>query len=297
MLFDRRRMLAGAALLIPGARAGAQAGGDSPVPDGAEVRKLGDGFVFTEGPAAGPYGRIYFSDIPNNRIHAYDPGSKTMAVHREQSGGANGLMWSKDGWLYACEGGARRVSRQKGDRIEAVAERFEGKRLNSPNDLCLDDHGGFYFTDPRYGSQEGRELDHESVYYVDRQGNLTRVAPDLRKPNGIILSRNGSVLHIADPGDRSIWSYPVTGPGKLGERRKLAPMGSDGMTIDERDNVYLTTAGAVWFFSPEGKELGKVVVPEGPANCTFGGKESRTLYITARRGFYAVDLKLRGGGR
>lgn len=261
------------------------------VPENAEIRKLADGFKFTEGPAVGPDGKIYFNDIPNERTHVYDPKTGETAIFREPSGRANGLFWTPNDALIACEGGSRRITRQWNGEVTVLADNFEGKKLNSPNDCVLDPVGGVYFTDPRYGSQDDRELEVEAVYYIDRKGKLHQVAKDLAKPNGLILSPDNKILYIADPGSETIWAYDVTGEGKIENKRKFAPIGSDGMTIDVHGNVYCTWKGEVWIYSPEGEEIGRIKMPEGPANCLLVGK---TLYVTARSGFYAVDLNVPG---
>ncbi|MCB1079778.1 MAG: SMP-30/gluconolactonase/LRE family protein, partial [Verrucomicrobiae bacterium] len=261
--------------------------------EGAEIRKLAEGFKFTEGPALGPDGRIYFDDIPNNRTHAYDPQTGKTEVFREDTGGANGLFWTPGGRLLACEGGNRRVSRIEADgAVSALADQFEGKKFNSPNDLVLDGAGGVYFTDPHYGKDKsGLELGVEAVYYVDNKGKLSQVAADLTKPNGLILSPDNRILYIADPGAENIWAYDVESEGKLANQRKFAAVGSDGMTIDTAGNVYVTWKGEVIGFSPEGNEVARIKFPEGPANCLLVGQ---TLYATARTGFYAVELNAHG---
>lgn len=261
------------------------------VAEGAEFRKLGGDFKFTEGPAVGPDGKIYFNDIPNERTHVYDPADGSIAVYREPSGRANGLFFTPAGALIACEGGDRELTRtDHAGEVSVLAAKFDGKKLNSPNDVVPDGIGGFYFTDPRYGNADDRELDVEAVYYVDRKGELTQVAADLTKPNGIILSADGKILYIADPGAEKIWAYDVEGPGKIANKREFAPVGSDGMTIDKLGNVYVTWEDVI-AFDPSGKEVLRLTPPEKPANCLLVGK---TLYVTARTGFYAVDLEVEG---
>ncbi|MEM9280342.1 MAG: SMP-30/gluconolactonase/LRE family protein [Verrucomicrobiota bacterium] len=292
------RMKVTAFVLLATSWHGVAWGEDRLVPEGAKVRQLGEGFTFTEGPAEGLDGKIYFNDIPNERTHVYDPATGEIEVFREETGRANGLMFDTDGSLYACEGGARRVTRQMGDEISVVADLFAGKRLNSPNDLALDDIGGFYFTDPRYGrDRSDMELDEEAVYYVSGDGNVLLATDDVVKPNGITFSPDFDVLYVADPGAETIWAFDVTAPGEIVNKRAFASIGSDGMTVDERGNVYCTWKGEVWIFSPEGEELARIECPESPANCTFGGPEGKTLYITARTGFYAIDLNVAGGQR
>lgn len=262
------------------------------VKEGAEFRKLAEGFKFTEGPALAPDGKIYFSDIPNERIHIYDPASKETTIFREQSGKANGLFFTPAGALIACEGGNRRVTRTDVDgKVTVIAEKFDGKKLNSPNDVVPDGTGGFYITDPRYGKGDDREIDVEAVYYLDKGGKLTQVAADLVKPNGVIMSPDSRILYIADPGAEKIFAYDVAEPGKLSNKREIAAVGSDGMTMDKLGNFYVTWKNEVIAFSPEGKEVLRLTVPEGPANCLLVGK---TLYATARTGFYAIDLEVEG---
>lgn len=264
------------------------------VPANAEIKKLGEGFKFTEGPAIGADGRIYFNDIPNNRTHVHDPKTGKTDIFREDTGGANGLFWTPAGRLIACEGGNRRVTRIESDgSVTVLAEKFDGKKLNSPNDLALDAAGGVYFTDPHYGRDKTvLELGVEAVYYIDGKGKISQVAANLKKPNGIIFSPDNQILYIADPGAETIWAYDVTGDGKIENQRKFAAVGSDGMTIDTAGNVYVTWKGEVIGFAPDGKEVARLAFPEGPANCLLTA--SGTLYVTARTGFYSVVLNARG---
>jgi len=262
------------------------------VKEGAAFRKLGGDYKFTEGPALAPDGRIYFSDIPNERIHAFDPASGQISIFREPSGKANGLFFTPAGALIACEGGARRVTRTDfAGEVTVLAEKFDGKKLNSPNDVVPDGHGGFYFSDPRYGKGDDREIDVEAVYYIDKGGKISQVAADLVKPNGAILSPDGGILYIADPGAEKIYAYDIEAPGKPANKREFAPVGSDGMTVDKLGNIYVTWKGDVIAYSPAGKEVLRLTPPEGPANCLLAGK---TLYVTARTGFYAIDLEVEG---
>ncbi|MEM9016458.1 MAG: family 16 glycoside hydrolase, partial [Verrucomicrobiota bacterium] len=190
------------------------------VAEGAEWKKLAGDFKFTEGPALAPDGKIFFNDIPNERTHVYDPGSGETTVFRDPSGRANGLFFTPAGALISCEGGARRLTRTDFEgKVTVLAEEFDGKKLNSPNDVVPDGIGGLYFTDPRYGNQDDRELAVEAVYYLDRRGKLSQVAADLTKPNGIIMSPDEKTLYIADPGAEKIWAYDVEGPGQISNKR------------------------------------------------------------------------------
>jgi gluconolactonase len=264
------------------------------VAPGAKVEKLADGFAFTEGPACDAEGNVYFSDIPNERIHKWSLDGK-CTVFREKSGGANGLYFDGDGNLLACEGGSRRVTSISPDgKVTVLADRYKGKKLNSPNDLWIDPQGGVYFTDPRYGNQEGLEQDGFHVYHLPPgRRPLVRVIDDLVKPNGVVGTADGKRLYVADAGDGKTYVYRVQPDGSLTDRKTIAPIGSDGMTLDEKGNLYLTR-GAVHVYSPEGKKLTAIEVPEPPANVCFGGADRRTLFITARTGLYSIRMNVRG---
>ncbi len=259
-----------------------------------EVHKLSGGFRFTEGPAADRQGNVYFSDIPNNRIHVWTLAGK-LKTFREDSGGANGLFFDHDGNLIACEGGARRVTCiTPGGAVTVLADRYQGKRFNSPNDCWVDPQGGIYFTDPRYGKMEGRELSGFWVFYItpDRK-QVIKVIDDLVKPNGIIGTKDGKLLYVADPGANRIYAYDIVGQGRVANRRLFCEKGSDGMTLDERGNLYITQ-DQVYVFSPEGEQIRAIRTPERPANVCFGGADRKTLFITARTSLYAVKLDVKG---
>lgn len=264
------------------------------VADGGKVEKLADGFIFTEGPAVDADGNVFFTDIPNSRIHRWSTDGK-LSTFRENTGRANGLFFDRDGNLLCCEGGARQLTSVTPEgKVTVLANDYDGKKLNSPNDLWIDPQGGIYFSDPRYGDMSDLEQDGFHVYYLspDRK-KLTRVVDDMVKPNGVLGTKDGKLLYVADAGDGKTYVYKILGSGQLGERKLIAPVGSDGMTLDEHGNLYLTR-GAVRVYSPSGESLGTIEVPEGPANVVFGGKDRKTLFITARKGFYAIPMKVRG---
>ena len=271
--------------------------GSGLVANSAQVRKLCGGFRFTEGPAVDEQGNVFFSDIPNNRIHIWSLGGE-LKTFREDSGGANGLYFDKTGNLLACEGGGRRlVSISPNGALTVLADRYNGKRLNSLNDLWIDSHGGVYCTDPRYGGgRDNMEQDGEHVYYVspDRQ-TVTRVINDLVRPNGVIGTPDGKTLYVADHGGKATYKYTIKKPGILTGKTRLIPEGSDGMTLDERGNIYLTT-NVVAIYSPAGVFIDEIQVPESPSNVCFGGPgpDRKTLFITARTSLYAVAMKVRG---
>jgi gluconolactonase len=267
----------------------------------AKVEKLVGECKFTEGPAYSPQGFLLFSDIPNNRIVRRDDDGK-VTDYLNPSGQANGLVFDAAGHLYACQGGARRVVKINAvdGKIEVLADKYDGKKINSPNDLALDGQGGLYFTDPRYGSNEGVEQTVMGVYYVSADGKVSRVIEGLPRPNGILVTPNGKSLIVANPNVREIRSYPITGPGKIGEGKviftgdeQLDGGGPDGMAHDADGRIYATYKTIV-VLSAYGDLIGRIDVPEKPANCTFGGKDGKTLFITARTSLYGVAMKVAG---
>jgi gluconolactonase len=260
----------------------------------AKVEKLAGGFNFVEGPAADAQGNIYFTDITNNRIHKWSLDGQ-LSTFRENSGGANGLYFDKDGNLLACEGGGRRlVSIDEQGQVKVLADSYQGKKFNSLNDLWIDPKGGVYFTDPRYGNRDGMEQDGEHVYYLstDRK-KLIRVIDDMVRPNGLIGTPDGKLLYVADHSDRKTFVYTVNEDGTLSNKKLFAPEGSDGMTIDNDGNVYLTT-NAVSVYNPKGQKIETIKVPEQPANVTFGGKNNQILFITARTSLYSIPMRVKG---
>jgi gluconolactonase len=264
------------------------------VATGAEVKKLTGDLKFTEGPAGDAVGDVYFSDIPNNRILQWSLDGK-LSTFLEKSGGANGLYFAKKGNLLACQGEARRlVSISPKGEITVLADKYKGKKFNSPNDLWIDSKGGVYFSDPRYDNREGMEQDGEHVYYLtpDRKA-VIRVISDMVRPNGLIGTPDGKTLYVADAGAGKTYAYQVNRSGTLTGKKLFAPEGSDGMTIDNKGNVYLTTK-AVAVYNKKGVKIQEIQVPEQPSNVTFAGKDNGTLFITARTSLYSVDLQVKG---
>jgi gluconolactonase len=283
---------------------------DAPiVPADAKLEKLWSEGEFTEGPAQGPDGGIYFSDI-GNRIMKFDPKSGKTSEYRNPSGRANGLDFDPQGRLVAAEGantgGKRRISvTEKDGTVRTLADKWQGKRFNSPNDLTIDFKGRIYFTDPRYVGNESRELDSESVYRIDPDGTVTRIIADVQKPNGIILSPDMKTLYLAEShpkGDRLLLAYPVKEDGSVGAKKVLYDFkndrGIDGMSIDVKGNLYATAGqgktGGVTIFDPHGKKLEFIPTPEVPTNCVFGGPDRKTLYVTAGRSLYRIHLTIPG---
>jgi YD repeat-containing protein len=268
----------------------------------AKVEKVAGDFKFVEGPVWSPEGYLLFSDIPANQIIKYVPGS-APTVFREPSGNSNGLTYDPSGRLVICEHTNRRVSRLDADgKVTVLAESYQGKRLNSPNDIIVRSDGTIYFTDPPYGIPQGekQELDFQGVYKISPDGELGLLASDFERPNGVALSPDERTLYIADTTRRHVRAFEVASDGSVSNGRVLAELmsdrqgGPDGMKVDRQGNLYVTGPGGIWIFDPAGNHLGIILTPELPANCGWGDKDLRTLYMTARTGLYSIRLKVAG---
>jgi len=259
-----------------------------------KIQKLATGFQFTEGPAADANGDIYFTDIPNNRIHRWSL-DRTLTTFRENSGGANGLFFDKQGNLFICEGENRRLtSLSPQGELTILADQYDGRKHNSPNDLWLDPKGGIYFTDPRYGNRDDLEQDGEHVYYLTpNREKLVRVINDMIRPNGVIGTPDGNILYVADQGANEAYKYTINPDGTLTNKELFVEQGSDGMTMDSEGNFYLT-GETVLVYNQEGELIRTIEVPERTSNVCFGGKDKKTLFITARTSFYSIRMKVRG---
>jgi gluconolactonase len=265
------------------------------VTEGAKVEKLAGGFKFTEGPAADAEGNIFFTDIPNNRIHKWSADGK-LSTFRENTGAANGLFFDKQGNLLACEGNNRRVVSISPDgEVKVLADKYKDKKFNRPNDLWLDPKGGVYFSDPYFGNISGMEQEGQYVYYItpDRK-KVVRVIDDMVRPNGLIGTVDGKTLYAADYGGGKTFEYGINEDGTLSNKKLFAPVGSDGMTIDNQGNIYLTTNVVVVVYNKNGEKIEVIKVPEQTSNVCFGGKDKRTLFITARTSLYSLQMRVSG---
>lgn len=268
-----------------------------------EIVKLHGGFMFTEGPAADAEGNVFFSDIPNSRIHKVDTEGK-LSIFREPSNHTNGTMFNAAGELVCCEmdGRISAVARD-GKTVRALAETYEGNRFNAPNDLVIDRSGGVYFTDPHFRAPEPLPQGVTAVYYIAAGGKVSRLIHDLKAPNGVILSPDEKTLYVIPSMQEEMMAYPVEAPGKLGKGRVFCRTkqaegkqgtGGDGLTIDTKGNLYIATGLGLQVFNPHGELLGIIALPEAPANVTFGGKDRKTLYVTARTSLYAAPMEAAG---
>ncbi len=262
-----------------------------------KVEKVAAGFTFTEGPVWSREGFLVFSDVPGGKILKWTPG-EGVSIIRAKSNGASGNAYDAQGRLYTCETAGRRVVRQdKKGKIEVVAERWDGKRLNAPNDIVVRKDGELYFTDPAFGSQQdARELDFFGVYHVSRKGVLDVVAKWKTRPNGIALSASGHLLYVANSDERSVLAYDLDKAGEAsGERVFISHIVGvpNGVRVDEKGNVYVA-AKDVNVYTSEGKPLIHIPLADGPSNMAFGDPDFGTLYITARTAVYRVRLDVKG---
>ena len=274
-----------------GLRASAQENGED------QMQRVAGGYRFTEGPAWSREGFLLFSDVPNDRIMKYVPG-QTPVVFRENSNGANGNAFDGQGRLYTCESRARRVVRMdKKGEIQVLAEKWEGKRLNAPNDIVVRKDGHVYFTDPAFGKQaDTRELDFYGVYHITPKEEMRLVAKPVGRPNGIALSHNGRVLYVANSDEHLVRAYDVDRNGELSNDRVVISGVDgvpDGIRVDEKGNIYLAATG-VMIFDAQGKFIETLGMAEAPANCAFGDADLQTLYITARTSLYRMRRDVKG---
>ncbi len=275
--------------------AGAEEMEDSAVERGP-LEKLAGGFSFTEGPAADGAGNVYFTDQPNDRIMVWSS-EDILSTWMQPSGRSNGLMFDKNGNLVACADEKNQLWEISPDRkIRALISDFEGRLLNGPNDVWVGNDNSLYFTDPyyqrSYWDRNGMEQPGKYVYRVSPDRAEVQIVEDrLTQPNGITGSPDGETLYIADIGDGKTYSYRISENGLLAERRLFCEMGSDGMTVDLRGNLYLTGDG-VTIFSPEGRKIDHIDVPERwTANVCFGGADMKSLFITASKSLYRVRIR------
>jgi len=266
------------------------------------AERLATGFGFTEGPLWHPEGYYYFVDIRQSVLYRLTPG-KTAEVVRSETGEGNGTTFDLEGRLVMCEGGNRRVTRTGRDgRVEVLVDRFDGKRLNRPNDVVCRSDGSIYFTDPSLRVPLAqREVPHAGVYRIAPDGAVTLVA-DCEYPNGLAFSPDERVLYVANTRwAQYIHALELDGAGALVRRRIFADMSSDetdgvpdGMKVDTQGRVFCTGPGGTWVFAPDGARLGVIRTPEVPANVAFGGPDLRTLFLTARTSVYTLRVRTPG---
>lgn len=294
---------------------------DALLPKDAVVEKLAEGFHWSEGPVWMPGGYLLFSDVPMNTIFKWDrrngvtthivPSGFTGEAPRGGEPGSNGLTVDQQGRLIACQHGDRRLACREGNRWVTIADRYDGKRFNSPNDVVQKSNGDFYFTDPPYGlvknmNDPAKEIPFQGVYRVAKDGTVTLLTKEVTRPNGIAFSPDEKTLYVAssDP-QKAIWmAFPVKADGTLEAGRVLFDATSmvksrkglpDGLKVDRNGNLWATGPGGVLIISPQGKHLGTLATGEATANCAWGD-DGTTLYITADMYLARVRTRTKGAG-
>jgi gluconolactonase len=305
---------------------------DALIAPDAKIKKVADGFGFVEGPVwvRTPYpGYLLFSDIPANEIEKWSPKNRLVNVYMYKSGfmgadpgdagyqinnghgivtlyGSNGITLDKQGRVTYCTHGDRDVVRlEKDGKRTVLADKFEGKRLNSPNDLVYKSDGSLYFTVPPYGLRKladdpKKELPFEGVYRLAK-GKLEVVNKDFQAPNGLAFSPDEKYLYVDDSASKTYWRFDVQADGSLTNKKLLIDMSSskeagvpDGMKVDQKGNIYGAGPGGVWVLTPEGKHLGTIRPPENPANLAWGDADAKALYFTAVTGLYRLRVNVPG---
>ncbi len=266
---------------------------------GVKVKKLAGDFKFTEGPAVDAQGNVFFTDQPNNRIHKWSVDG-ILSIFHDSPGRANGLYFDKNGNLLACADLNNELwSIDMDGNVTVLVKNFNGKKLNGPNDLWEDPKGGIYFTDPLYKrpywNRGPMEQDGKHVYYLNpNRKRLIRVTNDLITPNGIIGTPDGKMLYVADLGAKKTYVYNINADGTLSNKKLFCSMGSDGMTIDNEGNIYLTGRG-VTVFNSAGQKIEHIPIDAGwTANVCFGGPDRHTLFITAQTSLYSLRMRVKG---
>lgn len=274
---------------------------DNIIAEGAGLDLISSEFKFTEGPATDRKGNVYFTDQPNNRILKWSAEDNSVSVFMENAGRSNGMYFDHEGSLLTCADEKSEIWKiDKDKNVTVLISDFEGKRLNGPNDLWVAPNGGIYITDPYYQrdywDRGEKEIPAERVYYLAPGSNKLEIAADgMIKPNGIIGTPDGKTLYIADIGDNKTWVYSINEDGSLSRKSLFTNLGSDGMTIDNRGNVYLTGEG-VHVFDKTGKKIEHIPVDRNwTANVTFGGKNNDLLFITAMNSLFSIRMNVRGG--
>ena len=263
-----------------------------------EVFKVAGGLKFAEGPAVDSRGDLYFSDIPNSKTYKWTAEGGVEVV-RENTARGNGLYFNQNDELYTCETKSRQITRMNKKGItEVVTDVYEGKRYNKPNDLWIHPNGGVYFTDPSYYmDEEDIEQDAEAVYFIPSGGgSVSRVTGHITRPNGIVGTSNGTTLYVVSDVAHQTWKYRINEDGSLGQKELFVENGHDGLTLDERGNLYIANRDnrSVDIYDPQGCFLESISFPEPPSNVCFAGKERNILFATAVTSVYGVQMNVSG---
>jgi gluconolactonase len=277
---------------------------NSIIAEGAQLKLVSSNFSFTEGPAVDKDGNIYFTDQPNNKIYKWSAEDGSISVFLDKAGRANGLFFDKEGNLYACADEQNQLWMiDKDGKVTVLVKDYDGKLLNGPNDLWISPiTGAIFFTDPMFARdywERSRQIQQDAgqqVYYLspDRK-TLKSITEDMQQPNGIIGTPDGKTLYVADMRANQTFSYKINDDGSISDKKPFCRMGSDGMTIDEKGDIYLTGQGGVTVFNSEGRQIQRISVGRGwTANVCFGGKDRKTLFITSGTSVYTLQMNVKG---
>jgi len=265
----------------------------------AKLIKVSGQFTFTEGPAVDKKGNIYFTDQPNDKIWKYDINGK-LSMFMDKTGRSNGLYFDKNGNIISCADNKDELWRISPDKkVTVLLSNYDGHRLNGPNDLWIDAKGGIYFTDPyyqrEYWDRKQPDIDGQKVYYLAKGKKEAVIVDDqLKQPNGIVGTPDGKTLYVADIGDWKMYKYHINEDASLSDRELLFPQGSDGMTLDNKGNIYVTGKG-ITIYNKDGVKIGHIPVPgDWTANVCFGGRDRKTLFITAKESVYIIKMNIKG---
>ena len=272
---------------------------ESVIAPDAKLQKLAGDFLFTEGPTCDKSGNLFFVDQPNNRIMEWSVDGK-LSTFMEPSGRANGMMFDANGNLIACADEHNQLwSIAPDKKVTVLVKDYQGKYLNGPNDVWVAPNGALYLTDPFYKrtwwDHSTMALTNQEVFYLSPdRNNLTRLTDDLKKPNGITGTPDGKTLFVADMGADKTWRYDILPDGSLTNKTPFCAKSSDGMTIDDKGDIYISGSG-VTVFDKTGKQIEHIDVPESwSANVCFGGKDRKTLFITASKSLYSIQMTVKG---
>lgn len=264
---------------------------------GAKLELIAKDFAFTEGPAVDRRGNIYFTDQPNDKIWKYSIDGR-LSVYMENAGRANGLYFTKDDHLIACADESNQLWRIKNGEVEKLVEHYQDTLLNGPNDVWVAPDGNIYFTDPYYQrdywTRKEPDLNVQALYLYSKNGKLIQLDSSFKKPNGIIGTPDGKWLYVADIGDNKTYRYAITKNGLLTNKQLFVNQGSDGMTLDNQGNLYLTGNG-ITIYNNRGEKIEYIAIPaKWTGNLCFGGKEKNLLFITASDKVFTLKMRVKG---
>jgi gluconolactonase len=269
------------------------------IANGATIQLISNQYSFTEGPAVDKNGNVFFTDQPNDKIYKWNAATGEVTVFLQGTGRSNGMMFDRKGNLVTCADEHNQVwSIKPNGKVTVLFKDLGGLHLNGPNDLWVDRKGGIYITDPYYQrpywTRKAPELKAQNVYYIPKNKAAVTVVDDMMQPNGIIGTPDGKYLYIADIRGNKTFKYNIAADGTLKDKILFIPKGSDGMTMDNLGNVYVTGRG-ITVYNPQGQQIEFIDIPgDRTTNLTFGGKERNTLFITATRSVYTLQMKVKG---